>query len=655
MKLETSASLSKKRNKLNRGNEVDQVQLRFTGQMDRLVEGILALGQDYGFEVSEVGMPVEVEHREGPIEVVFGDGLGKISFQHPIHFFRGLGLLVEQLRQGNERFTLVEYPQFQTSGPMFDCSRNAVLKVESIQKLLRTMAMMGLNMMMLYTEDTYTVEGEPYFGYMRGRYSYEELKACDDYAAMFGIEVIPCIQTLGHLKMMLKWPAYAEVRDSDDVLLAGNESTYALLDKMIAAATAPFRSSRVHIGMDEAWGMGLGRYLDLNGYQNRFDIFNQHLEQLIAITNKYKLEPMIWSDMYFRVASKTYKYTDLEAVIPQEVIDRMPAEAKFVYWDYYNRDEDFFRTFIQKHKSFGSTPIFAGGILSWGTYCTNYGRTFEDANPALQACKKEGVQEVIATLWQDDGAENNHYTGLLGLQLFAEHGYAEKLDLEKLKRRTEFCTGVAYEAFMALSELDQTPGTNRVDRWPANVSKYALWQDPLLGLFDKDLEDIDLSSHYKRLKQKLEPYLSETGKPYTTDSILSVALKLCHVLCLKGDLGNRLKAAYDLGNVKELCRLAEEELPDLHQRIGQLRSVHRDQWFRYYKPFGWEVLDLRYSGLMGRIESSTQRIMDYVEGRISAIEELEEERLPFDSTPHGIGRGFWKKYRDIVTANVFGS
>ena len=35
---------------------------------------------------------------------------------------------------------------------------------------------MGLNSMMLYTEDTYTVDNYPYFGYLRGRYSKEELK-----------------------------------------------------------------------------------------------------------------------------------------------------------------------------------------------------------------------------------------------------------------------------------------------------------------------------------------------------------------------------------------------------------------------------------------------------------------------------------------------
>jgi N-acetyl-beta-hexosaminidase len=65
------------------------------------------------------------------------------------------------------------------------------------------------------------------------------------------IEVIPCIQTLGHLGQILQWPQYAHLRDNSEVLLAEYEPTYEFLDKLISASTAPFRSKRIHLGMDE--------------------------------------------------------------------------------------------------------------------------------------------------------------------------------------------------------------------------------------------------------------------------------------------------------------------------------------------------------------------------------------------------------------------
>ena len=60
-------------------------------------------------------------------------------------------------------------------GVMLDCSRNAVMKPEQVKKFATVLKSFGYNMFQLYTEDTYEVENEPYFGYMRGRYTAEEL------------------------------------------------------------------------------------------------------------------------------------------------------------------------------------------------------------------------------------------------------------------------------------------------------------------------------------------------------------------------------------------------------------------------------------------------------------------------------------------------
>ena len=55
-------------------------------------------------------------------------------------------------------------------------------------------------------------------------------------------------------------------RDTDDVLLTGEKEpkTYEFIRQCIRAACAPFRSRRVHIGMDEAYWMGRGLYLNLS-------------------------------------------------------------------------------------------------------------------------------------------------------------------------------------------------------------------------------------------------------------------------------------------------------------------------------------------------------------------------------------------------------
>ena len=90
---------------------------------------------------------------------------------------------------------------------------------------------MGYDSMMLYTEDTYELEGYPYFGYMRGRYTLSELREIDDYGFALGIEVIPCIQALAHLLQALQWEAFKPVTDTGPILLVGEPKTYELIEK----------------------------------------------------------------------------------------------------------------------------------------------------------------------------------------------------------------------------------------------------------------------------------------------------------------------------------------------------------------------------------------------------------------------------------------
>jgi len=54
------------------------------------------------------------------------------------------------------------------------------------------------------------------FGIYRGRYSREEIREIDEYAQIFGIELIPCIQTLAHLHNALKWPAAEKIVDTPE-------------------------------------------------------------------------------------------------------------------------------------------------------------------------------------------------------------------------------------------------------------------------------------------------------------------------------------------------------------------------------------------------------------------------------------------------------
>ena len=65
--------------------------------------------------------------------------------------------------------------KLQTLGVMIDMSRNAVMSLDGLKRYLPILKKMGYNMVMLYTEDIIELENRPYFGYMRGRYTKEDI------------------------------------------------------------------------------------------------------------------------------------------------------------------------------------------------------------------------------------------------------------------------------------------------------------------------------------------------------------------------------------------------------------------------------------------------------------------------------------------------
>ena len=88
---------------------------------------------------------------------------------------------------------------------MLDCSRNAVFTVEKVKAMIRILAKLGLNRLLLIQKTRMKCRSFRILAFYRGRYSREEIREIDEYAQIFGIELIPCIQTLAHLHNALKW------------------------------------------------------------------------------------------------------------------------------------------------------------------------------------------------------------------------------------------------------------------------------------------------------------------------------------------------------------------------------------------------------------------------------------------------------------------
>ena len=615
-------------------------------EISELEAGLQYAAPVRGFAAAEDGIPVHISRNQNGYCVREENGQIFLSYGKKHEFFRAIALTTGLLEEERHDFSFCGESSFALCGAMIDCSRNAVLRPEKAIEFFCYAALMGMNCVMLYTEDTYAVEGYPYFGYMRGRYTQAELKQLDSAAEALGLELIPCIQTLAHLKTALRWGYAKNIRDNDDILLAGDEKTYELIRAMFKSVRSCFTSSRIHIGMDEAFDVGLGDYLRKNGYQDRFEILSAHLQRVCEIAQEYGFKPMMWSDMFFRLGSSQGEYYDFDAKIPAGLSAKIPSNLSMVYWDYYHHDKQEYVSMMNGHKELGREVIFAGGVWTWRGMGPGYKKTFATTVPALQACRETGVQNVITTIWGDDGGEVCAFLALLGMQLYAEYNYSMKTDMQKLQENFRLCTGLDAQLFLAAS-LDDLPDGVKMEEGYAPVSKIILYQDVLCGLFDKNLSCFALGPVYESMAQQLQQLkLKREFQIFVRyyEALLRVLARKCH-------MGIKIRNAYKAHDIERLSQLCEE-LKILLEEYTAFHAIAYTVWHQYNKPFGYDKYDSRLGGTEARIICAIKRLQEYIMGKTNTLPELEEELLWYGSEKSAGEISLELSYKNMSSASA---
>lgn len=526
---------------------------------------------------------------------------------------RGLFLAACALRDGKDIPELHQTRHIASCGMMLDMSRGGVMTVEAVKGMIDAHAALGLNLMMLYTEDTYTVPEAPYLGYLRGRYTEKELREMDDYAAESGVELVPCVQTLAHLEQFLQWDVNRDIKDNDCVLMIDEPKTYAWIRAALTALRRCFRTNRIHIGMDEAHGVGLGEYYQKHGAVNRFELLNRHLNRVVDICKELGFKPIMWSDMFYRLGSKNNDYYDTDAVVPESAIAQIPDVA-LCYWDYYHTDEQFYAGMLEGHRKMGKEVVFAGGIWTWSGILPHVRKTNATMYPALRACLKAGIGTVLATSWGDDGCETDYRLALNQLPIYSEHVWlGEDCTRAEVERMGERLTGLSEACFNAMGAFYADDD----DRRPGKGLFYCDLLYPLTeGLWD-------LTGYREGLEEGIK-----TLERHLDDSRCEYAWLAMRIALEKLNWVNELRPAYLRGDKAVVLTMANEKLPAMRELYVKMMSVWREQWESGRKRNGWETICARLGAVIARLDDVQRILLRWADGTIECVEELDETPLP---------------------------
>lgn len=565
---------------------------------------------------------LEVSTFDG-VQVHYADGKATIGCSSRAQLARGLFLLAKELSAGKQEVAILQKPHFQELGVML--SVQAPMTVDAVIDYMAHMAALGFNYLLLYMETSYEVKEYPFFGYMRGRYTAEELRTIDEAGDALGIEVIPCVQTFGHMTNYLRWPAAAPIKENAECLLVGEEKTYAFIEALIRTLSGIFKTKRIHVGFDETRGLGLGKSFKLHGLQDPMDLYNYHLTRVKEICFRHGLKPMIWSDMPFRLGGDgdSGEY-DMKSVIPESTVKAMEG-VELCFWDYYNVEYEPYDSVMKKHKSFtGANTVFSGGIWTLDNYIMNMPHTLNAMKPALRAALDNQIASVNATVWGNAG-NTNHDQSFFGLPVFSEYCYlGHDCTEEDIYSVMEYLTKVSRRFLAAACEFHL--GYKNSLKLGSRLVCCDILYRMLRHSRNLDGTPVDFDSMPARLEAARQVVLEDPGynedilpRQYTAN-LLEIAAIKCRILC-------NIRSKYlsrDWAYLREVSDVLIPKLIPLYEQVSQQKQA---LWLKGTKPFGIEVIQMDIAAMIARMQFTQKRLHQLINGEISVIEELEEAVL----------------------------
>ena len=496
---------------------------------------------------------------------------------------------------------------------LIECSGGSTPTVDTLKKYIRILSQMGYDQLYLGCTDAFKMENEPYFNYKRGGYDTASLRELDAYAAEHGIELIASIQTLAHLHYLKKYNVYTPLFDTDNVLLVGDERVYTLIDHMFAAISEGIKSRRIHIGFDEAFGIGTGRYLKLHGYRPKRELMAEHLREVVKIAEKYGYTCEIWGDMFT-------EEKDGKKYIPEEVKDAIPEGVRLILWDYNECDRSKLRGLLAEGKRACGKLSYAGAAYKICGFAPSNGYSISRIVPQLDACQESGVGQYIVTLWADGGGLCSIFAVLPAVFAAAEYALGNWDGRGKPNAEKFLCiTGVPYDTMYSLDYLNDPFRKNLTTL--NSRSYWILYSDILLGNYDSYLSEgtseayEKLAGFYRKQRAGEYAYLFET------------AAALAQLLSVKAELGLHVRDAYAKGDKERLQFLLDKEFPVLERGLKKFERLYEKQWLIENFCFGLEVVQLFLGGQILRYRYVKDRIRGYVRDD-EKIGELEGAWLP---------------------------
>ncbi len=295
---------------------------------------------------------------------------------------------------------ILDGPDLPVRGFMLDVSRCKVPTQAELLALIRALGQLRVNQLQLYVEHTFAFPGHEDAWQDASPLTPAEIRELDAACAALGIELVPNLNTFGHMERWLRHPRYRALAECpqgwihpltgqfkefpgtlkpDDVSLAFVAS---LLDDYLPC----FRSRQVNIGGDEPWELGQGFSKEAVATRGKHRVYLDHLHKLCVLATERGHTPQFWGDILLE-----------DLALAQDA----PQDALPVVWGYDAGHP--FQTQCGRLQELGRAYLVAPGTSAWQSFTGRLDNALTNQAEAIGAARQHGARGVLVTTWGDNG------------------------------------------------------------------------------------------------------------------------------------------------------------------------------------------------------------------------------------------------------------
>lgn len=352
-------------------------------------------------QLDKQGVPAEGFHlsiKNDSILLRHSDDAGK---------FYGLQCL-EQIRTQCEgthfpEMEIEDAPQLPVRGFMLDISRCRVPTMETLQRLVRLLALARYNQLQLYTEHTFAYSRHPLVWGDASPLTGEEIRELDAYCREYNIELVPNQNSFGHFERWLRYPEYQHLAECPNgfkhpggafrpigTTLRPTDESLALVSELYDELLPNFTSNLFNVGGDEPWELGQGFSKERVEKEGKHAVYLEFMNRIFKMVSSRGKTTQFWADIILEAPDK---------------LDQVPQDTIPIIWGYED-DHPFEKQCSQVAEAGFSQFLVAPGTATWNSLTCRWNIARENIRSAVQSSIRHGAQGILNTSWGDQG---HHY------------------------------------------------------------------------------------------------------------------------------------------------------------------------------------------------------------------------------------------------------